>query len=320
MGFFKKIGKFFKKVVKSKVFKIVAAVVGVGAAIFTGGAALGLSFAAGGWGAAAAGVSNVLGLTGTTVGSILTGALTQAGYGALLGAGTSLVTGGNVLEGAAGGALGGAITGGVMGGLGFGTDPLAGAFDSAPKPDILGGGAQNATAFSPASSTEGFGLGASNLNLPSATPGFEASAGEFALPDGGARGLLGGGATPSPTMGATRVAGQAPGAAAAAAAPQDSMLSGLLNNETLGRTIAGVGKGLLTGSGVEDQIDAQEREERRLRDSYSGVRPVSEGRQYGITNPNARTSYRQATGVAQSSGAKTPRYRYDRERGEIVRG
>ncbi len=88
----------------------------VGAVVFTGGAALGLggAFAGGFGGSVAQGVA-ALGMEGTTVGSVMTGALTSAGYGTAIGAATAAVTGGDVLTGAAIGAGAGALSGGIGG-------------------------------------------------------------------------------------------------------------------------------------------------------------------------------------------------------------
>lgn len=120
----KGVGKIFKPVVK--VVKKVAPIALAAAAVyFTAGAALGVAGASGGWGAVAGGLTNSLGLAGSTLGSVLTGAVTQAGYGAAIGAGVSALTGGDISKGALMGAAGGAVTGGVTGGLGFNTDPLA---------------------------------------------------------------------------------------------------------------------------------------------------------------------------------------------------
>lgn len=121
---FKAIKKVFKKVVKvvKKVLPVALAAVAI---YFTVGAALGVPGTAGGWGGAVSGVVGKLGL-GSTLSSVLTGAVTQAGYGAVLGGGLAAVTGGDVSRGLLSGATAGAVTGGVLGGLGQPTDPLKG--------------------------------------------------------------------------------------------------------------------------------------------------------------------------------------------------
>lgn len=110
----KSVKKVFKKV--GKVIKKVAPVaLAVGALVFTGGAALGLAPMAGGWAGAASAITAKLG-AGGVLGGALTGAITQAGYGALAGGSMAAVTGGDVRKGLLTGAGVGAITGGVTGG------------------------------------------------------------------------------------------------------------------------------------------------------------------------------------------------------------
>jgi len=123
-GITKSVKKVFKKVVKP-IMKIAPIALGVGALVFTAGAALGVPGMAGGWGGAVSSLTSKLGATGTLA-NVLTGALTQAGYGAVLGAGTSLLTGGDFSKGALYGAGAGAASGGLMGGFGYQTDPLGG--------------------------------------------------------------------------------------------------------------------------------------------------------------------------------------------------
>lgn len=119
-GVVKGVKKAFKAVAKV-VKKIAPVALAVGSLVFTAGAALGAMPT---WGAAISSLTSKMGATGI-LGQVLTGAVTQAGYGSLVGAATSALTGGNILKGAATGALGGAVTGGVMGGLGMQTDPFA---------------------------------------------------------------------------------------------------------------------------------------------------------------------------------------------------
>lgn len=111
-GVIRGVKRVFKRVVKV-VKKLAPIALAVGALVFTGGAALGLT---GGWGATAASLSSALGATGTA-GAALTGAITQAGYGALIGGGLSKASGGSFAEGAKLGAVSGAITGGITGAL-----------------------------------------------------------------------------------------------------------------------------------------------------------------------------------------------------------
>lgn len=123
-GFLKKIGKVFKKV--GKVLKKVALpALAIGAIVLTGGAALGVLPS----------VGSMVG--GLGLGPVLTGALTTGAQGALAGAATSLVTGGDPLKGAVtgmgiGAALGGA--GAALGGTG-----AAGAASGATPASSSGG-------------------------------------------------------------------------------------------------------------------------------------------------------------------------------------
>lgn len=127
-GIAKGIGKVFKRVAKV-VTKVAPVVLGAAALYFTAGTALGLT-GGGMWGQAlSSGIGNTI-LGSSTLAQVVTGAVTQAGYGALAGAATSALTGGDPLKGAAAGALGGAVTGGVMGGFGLGTDPFVKGFGS----------------------------------------------------------------------------------------------------------------------------------------------------------------------------------------------
>jgi len=137
-GVAKSVGKVFKKV--AKVAKKVAPYALAAAAIyFTAGAALGVAGTAGGWGAAVSSLTSNMGATGM-LGNILTGAITQAGYGAALGGLTAGLTGKDIGKGAMMGAAGGAVTGGAMGGFGLPTDPLAGiGSSSAPASGVAGG-------------------------------------------------------------------------------------------------------------------------------------------------------------------------------------
>lgn len=156
--------KVFKKV--GKVVKKVAPIVLAAAAIyFTAGAALGVAGAAGGWGAAAGALTSKIGLTGTLA-KVVTGAVTQAGYGAVIGGVTSAVTGGDIAEGALYGAAGGAVTGGITGGLGINPDPLAAGGPAAGGSNLpvdptfapTGGPAAVSTAAAPAAAPSGPGF------------------------------------------------------------------------------------------------------------------------------------------------------------------
>lgn len=120
----KGVKKVFKSVVKA-VKKVAVPLLAAGALVFTAGAALGVASLAAGWGGAASAIASSVGASGV-VGSALTGAITQAGYGALIGGTVSAASGGSFTEGARVGAAAGAITGGATGALRGGLMPKAG--------------------------------------------------------------------------------------------------------------------------------------------------------------------------------------------------
>ncbi|MDO8534627.1 MAG: hypothetical protein Q7S17_07800 [Xanthobacteraceae bacterium] len=129
MSFLGSVGKIFSKVVKGAK-RVGPEALAIGAIAFTVGAALGLpGLAGGGWGNAVEKGLGALGLGQGTLGRVLAGAVTQAGYGAALGAGTAFLSGGSASKGAQYGAAAGALTGAATGGLtDLDTDPLRDAF------------------------------------------------------------------------------------------------------------------------------------------------------------------------------------------------
>jgi hypothetical protein len=104
----KGVKKVFKKVTKV-VKKLAPVVLGAAAIYFTAGAALG----AGGWSAVAGNIGSTLG-TGM-LSRVVTGALTKAGQGALIGGVVSKASGGSFTQGAKAGAGIGALAGGISG-------------------------------------------------------------------------------------------------------------------------------------------------------------------------------------------------------------
>jgi len=162
-GVAKAVGKVFKKV--TKVVKKVAPVVLAGAAIyFTAGAALG---AAPLWGTAASQLVSQMGAQGV-VANVLSGAVTQAGYGAATGGLVSAISGGDITKGVRRGALIGAATGGATGGLGLRTDPLSaqsapqGASTGQAGAEVMAGTGDVARASAPAGVGAGAGAGGSS--------------------------------------------------------------------------------------------------------------------------------------------------------------
>ena len=96
-------------------------------AFFTFGGALGITA---GWATKIGGFVSKLGITGK-LGNVLSGAIVQAGRGALIGGITGAVTGQGLMKGATAGAAIGAVTGGITGFLQ--TPAIAGAQEGAKK-------------------------------------------------------------------------------------------------------------------------------------------------------------------------------------------
>lgn len=123
------IGKIFSTV-GSAAARVSSSVAGIGATVFTAGAA-------GGAGAMASGglngiIQNVAG--NGVIANVLSGAVRQAGYGAVMGAVGSATSGGNPLKGALAGGLGGAALGGLSGFAGTGAgSSIASATNGGPR-------------------------------------------------------------------------------------------------------------------------------------------------------------------------------------------
>ena len=153
MSFFGSVGKIFRKVVKTT-SRVAPVALAVGAVAFTAGAALGLpGLAGGGWGGAVAKGMGGLGLdVNGGIGRLLTGVVTQAGYGAALGAGTALVSGGDVVRGSQIGAAAGGVGGGLLAAAGGPTDlmPKLGADGTPAGGPAPGGLAKNLYPNTPA--------------------------------------------------------------------------------------------------------------------------------------------------------------------------
>lgn len=135
MGLLNKAKKFFKKVTKG-IKRIAPVLVAAAAIYFTAGAALPML----GTGGATAGNALIssLGISPTGVmGSIISSAVTQAGYGAVIGAATSAAIGGSVTEGLQKGAIVGGATGAATGAF---TSLTAPATAGAPSPATVSTG------------------------------------------------------------------------------------------------------------------------------------------------------------------------------------
>tara|TARA_B100002003_G_scaffold213404_2_gene211059 strand:+ start:1 stop:876 length:876 start_codon:yes stop_codon:yes gene_type:complete len=248
MGLFDSIGKFFKRVTSSTVGKIIGGALLVGAAVFTGGAALGLAPLAGGWAGAAGSLAGSLGLTGT-IGSAITGALTHAGYGTLIGGGLSAITGGDVLEGAATGALGGAVTGGITGGLSGTTGGLGSGLTETAE-----------TAASHAASSVG--TSGSTVPVSDIASHAAASAGEGGLSAGLSSKI------PESIMYGTEGAALTTGSTGGLGS---RLAEAATSPEVLGRVIGGLGQGAMGYFGDQAEADMLREDQQRLTASYDGV-------------------------------------------------
>lgn len=173
--------KVFKKVVGG-ISKVAPVALAAGTIFFTAGAALGVPGTAGGWGGAVSSLTERLG-AGEVLTNVLTGAVTQAGYGAVVGGAASLLTGGDPMKGLQFGAAGGAATGGLMGGLGMKTDPLAGIGETGAAPsNTTGGGPIN---LNPAQGPTGVPLPASAAATAPSTAAAPATGGGGLFRTGG---------------------------------------------------------------------------------------------------------------------------------------
>lgn len=284
----KGVKKVFKKVAKV-VKKVAPVALAVGALVFTGGAALGVGSMAGGWGAAASTMAGKLGL-GSTLTSALTGAVTQAGYGALAGGVMSELSGGDFMDGATRGAMAGAVTGGVMGGLGMQTDPLAGIGEN-PGANVAGGANTGGM-----SATQEAAAGGVNFNLEEGLAATSApgKGGGGLLSQGGAGAGAGGGGGGSGFLGEG---------------------GWLERNQTLaGNVIKGVGGGLMAGSEADSQM-ALERERAKLtRENYAGANPAEQYRKLSDANQNQTPAQRFDRPIYGDF-----EYQYNRESGRIER-
>ena len=227
------IGKVFSAVGNAAA-RVGQAVMGVGATTFTAGAAAGAApMAAGGFNGVLQGLTG-----GGVMGNILTGAIKQAGYGALIGGVIGAVTGQGFGKGALIGGLGGAITGGLSGSGLFsaaGIDPTkTGSTTAIPS--------ETPTGFAPTGVTD---PASARVAAAHGTP-------TIYTPEGGAA------------------------AAAAPAAQGGGGFGQFLRSEAGGGLIAGLGKGI--GDYATAKMAAGEREkdreflrekDQRLQDSYN---------------------------------------------------
>jgi hypothetical protein len=274
-GVLKAVGTVFKKVLK--VAKVVLPIaLAVGAIVFTGGAALGLALPT--WGAA---VASVFG-TSTLLGSIATGAVVWAGYGAVAGAVVAGVSGKSVMKGLQTGAAVGAVAGGVLGGIAPGSiDPIgnaiAGTSVTAPA------GATAATAAAPITTT-------ANAAAPTA----------LSTPTVGASGV--GGATSSVV---------APAATHGLVPATSSFWSGA-DGPIAGGAIAGVGSGLGQAGAAMANADASQQEAARIAGNYA--LPAKDGGLLTKSSPTVVAN----PGAPMSTPNGPGRWKYDPVQQEFV--
>lgn len=247
-GAVKSVKKVFKKVTKSVIGKVV---IGAAAAFLT----MGLGSAAlGAMGASSAFVNS-------TMGTVLSGAISGAAAGGL----TSALTGGDIGKGLLFGGVGGAVVGGLKSALGM--VPEGAAAGGAPDASSAANAAQNVGPLSQNVSPDAIGQAA--VGSPQAF-----GAGPTIPAAGDALGQA--------QAGATGAFGSGP-AAAAAASPVQTASQGLLGwlerNQTLaGSVISGVGAGMMGAAKADSDQDvmrlAMERDEAERaarRASHDGV-------------------------------------------------
>ena len=302
MSFFSNVGKTFKKVFSNPVTAI-AATLAIGAIIFTGGAALGLAplGIAGGWGAAASSLFGSMGATGT-LGTLLTGAVTQAGYGAVLGGVLGAVTGGSdgLTKGLTTGAIAGGLAGGVMGGLGMATDPLAGAFGAASE--SAGGVALPSVA---------------NADALAPGAGFQA-AGATPPPTGFTTGLNA--ALPAPTPLLPGMASSGPAGAVTGKTVGTGLSGWIERHPTLvGSAVSGLGQGLAGAASAGDETDAINAEYDRIDANYKvGPGALTRYEPGASKYQTPEEKYGRSGGSRRQSARTRRRFRYDPAVGRVV--
>lgn len=301
-GIMKSIGKTFKKIVPN-LKKILPYGLAIGALVFTAGAALG---ALPSWGTAVQGVVAKLGISETLAGA-LTGAVTQAGYGAALGAGGALLAGKDPSKGALLGALTGAVTGGVSGGLGYETDPLKGLNEPGGAPAGVPGPTSDVVEQSATYSPEGgdglTGTGIdSDMSLGGAVTGDGSLPGATSLPENDMplrRGLYSGATAPS------------------AAAPGGEPKGWLERHQTLvGSTIQGAGRaGAQFFASGADADSQQKARDQRAANYRTGTRGLYNEPPADPTN--ARAPVPTATGDMPRTPQTVGSYQYNKEKGQL---
>ena len=268
----KSIGKVFRKIVRA-VKKFALPILAIGAIVLTGGAALGLT------------TTTLGGLAGQLGLGAIAPAITAAGQGALFGAVGSAIQGKNILKGATTGLIAGGVTGGL--GQAFGAIGKAAttglpstanaASNVASNASVTGGAINGVTEASNAARAiqTANGIAGAATDLTSAIPmaGANMTAPTLASSGGGLGGALGGFMKENPLI--------------------------------AGQMISGLGQGLLGYAGAKAQAKQDEKNWKRVADSYTTD---------GLLEP---------TGVDYGAGRPTPaqkyqRFGYDPRTGQIV--
>lgn len=284
-GVVKGVGKVFRRVTKGG--GLLPAVLATGAVLFTAGSALGISGMPDGWGGAVGGaVESVVGKG--TLGNILTGAITKAGYGALAGAAAGAL-GGDVAGGMSLGAIGGAALGGYEG---YST--------SAPTQAAAGENGPAKVAGTPPGLNSTQTVPTSNVAPP------------VNAAQGGANSLLNANApttdvVTSPKSGLLSQASSAGGAGAKGASGSwtDSLFAkdGWLerNGPLAGGVIAGVGKGVLSAN-ADSTAKTIRQQQQMIQQNYAGT--TTPGARTGLLNAGAGQQVAQAQPAGQAPGAR----------------
>lgn len=306
-GVMKGVKKAFKKVGKV-VKKVAPYALAAGAVVFTAGSALGLPAMAGGWGGAVAKGLGAVGISGSSgIAGALTGAITQAGYGAAVGGIGSLASGGDFADGATAGALAGGLSGGVMGGIGMPTDPLAGTGQPVGGDPMISAGKSVPIGSPPVPSQPaqtGFMTQPTGYQAAASVPGVSAP---FA---------------PS-------VAPAASAMAPVSAAPTGAtgFMSNIANSPLTGHVIKGLGTALMSSS-EPDPYEARERERRDIAGSYDlpegtgGLLPAATPG--GLSQPGElymtgrRSALAQAERNAPRDAPRKAAYQFDPATGTII--
>lgn len=285
------VGKVFKAVFN--VAKVVVPIaLGAAAIVFTGGAALGVAGPLGaGFGSAISGLAGTLGLTGT-LGAAFTGALTYAGYGAVAGGLTSLVTGGKFLKGVEQGALYGDIAGGVGGALGL-VSPAAPSWGPGATASDAAQGAAQLGLNGPVQvtgQTVGSPAAMAAANAPTAVGAPSATAAPTPAPSG------------NPAVPTTGTGGNW----------WDSGNSGLMGN-----LLSGIGKGLYGDPAVEyaKSRDAQLQANYAVGTNSGMLTPQSTS--YLETLPNLRPPSTAFSSIPAQGGTYGYHYEFDSQSGQI---